>query len=813
MKKIFFASAFFIFLVSFKSYSQTETSVLTNAISKLKTLSTNHIIENAYLHFDKPYYAAGDTMYYKAYVTLGEHHELSKLSGMLHVDLISPDNKITRSEKLQVVNGVAWGDFALPRTLSKGNYTVRAYTQYMQNGGTETFFNKKIAIGSIKETPSAEEAAQINKADIQFFPEGGNLITGVESKVAFKAIGPNGLGANVKGVIVDNTNAEVTKFEASHLGMGTFYLAPRADKTYKAKVTYADGSQATVDLPKPEAKGIMLAVNDSADKFTVEIVTNKAYFRENLNKELNIVIYAGGTVNSVKTRLDNLILGLDVKKDQFPAGVAQVTLFSQTGEPLCERLVFLQNNDLNLAIKSDKATYPKDEKVHIDLNAKARLGDLTNGHFSVSVTDETMVPADENNERTILTDLLLTSQLKGYIEQPNYYFINPSSITRDNLDALMLTQGYRRFNWDKLLTNAYPAFTIQAENSFTLTGTAKLPTGQPLAKKSVILRSTSDEALGNNILSAETDEQGNFKFSNLAFKDTAHFVIQSEMSKGKTAQVTVDGDKPGPAVSAINWPGLPTDVNANMPAYLDNEKQKQAWYNNTIALRRIDVNGYKKAPYRSSNISGAGNADQVIKGDDIMEYSTLSEALNGKLHGGYVQGGVPYLESARTVVGGSIVNDRMLVIVDGVSSPVSSMGVNLEDFSPAGIETIEVLKGQNASVYGIQGAGGVLVITTKQTMLAPVLHTTGIGTLQFSRVGFYKAREFYSPKYENITSSADQPDLRSTIFWKPELVTDKDGNASVDFYNADTPGNYRVVVEGMDDKGNIGRQVYRYKVE
>jgi len=808
MKKILYTTVLLSCFISLKSYSQTDNSVLTNAISKLKTLSTDHIIENAYLHFDKPYYAAGDTMYYKAYITLGEHHELSKLSGMLHVDLISPDNKITRSEKLQAVNGVAWGDFVLPRALSKGNYTVRAYTQYMQNGGAETFFNKKIAIGSILETPATEQAAQTNKADIQFFPEGGNLITGVESKVAFKAIGPNGLGVNVKGVIVDNTNAEVTKFEASHLGMGTFFLAPTADKSYKAKVTYADGSQATVELPKPQAKGIMLAVIDSANKFTVEIVTNKAYFQENLNKDMNIVIYAGGMVNSVKTKLDSRILGLDVKKDQFPAGVAQVTLFSQTGEPLCERLVFLQNNDLNLTLKSDKATYPKDEKVHIDLNAKARLGDLTNGHFSVSVTDETMVPADENNERTILTDLLLTSQLKGYIEQPNYYFINPSSITRNHLDALLLTQGYRRFSWDKLLTNAYPAFTFPAENSFTLTGNAKLPTGQSLAKKSVILRSTSDAALGNNILSAETDEQGNFKFSNLAFKDTAHFVIQPETYKGKMAQVTIDSDKPGPAVTNISWPGLPSDVNANMTAYLDNEKQQQAWYNSTVALKNIDVKGTAKAAYRSSNISGAGNADQVIKSDDIRGYSTTSDALNGLLHGGYVAGGQAFLRVSKTVNAGVVSTEPMLLILDGTSS-----SVNLDDISPSSVETVEVLKNQNASIYGVRGASGVLVITTKRDMSVAIPHTTGIGTLQFSRAGFYKAREFYSPKYENYTPSPNQPDLRSTILWKPELAADKDGNASFDFYNADTPGTYRVVVEGMDDKGNIGRQVYRYKVE
>lgn len=816
MKKVFYAIALCACCLTLPAYCQTDNSVLTNIISKLKTLSTDHIAENVYLHFDKPYYAAGDTMYYKAYVTLGENHELSRLSGVLHVDLIDPSDKIHKSQMLQVVNGVAWGDFELPRSLPKGNYNVRAYTKYMENTGEESFFNKRIPIGSVTGGPAVadhEGTANVGKPDIQFFPESGNLVTGVESKVAFKAIGATGLGVNVKGIVVDNTNAEVARFASTHLGMGTFFLIPAAGKSYKAKLTYADGAQAVVDLPQAEAKGVMLAVMDTTDKFTVEIVTNSAYLKENLNKDLYLVIYSGGVVNSVKTKLDGHILGLTVKKDQFPSGVARVTLFSQTGEPLCERLVFVQNNDLDLVVKSDKGAYPKDEKVHIDLNAKTRPGNLANGHFSVSVTDENIVQVDENNERTILTDLLLTSELKGYIEQPNYYFINPSADTRSNLDALMLTQGYRRFSWNKLLTNAYPAFTVPAENSFTIAGLAKTATGEPLAKRAIILRSTSDAAFGNNILSTETDEQGNFKFAGLAFQGTPYFVIQSESSRGKPSRITIDAEKPGPAVNSYTWPGTGADVNAGMTAYLDNEQQRQAWYNNAIALKNVDVNSFRKDQYRSSNISGAGNADQVIKADEIRMYSTLSDALNGRLHGGYIQNGIPYLSTSRTVVGTQLSSDPMLVILDGVSYNISGMGTNIDDFSPSSIETIEVLKGHNAAVYGVQGAGGVLVITTKQSMMVPVPHNTGIGTLQFNRTGFYKAREFYSPKYDTYAPSATQPDLRSTIFWNPELATDKDGKASFDFYNADTPGTYRVVVEGMDDKGNIGRQVYRYKVE
>src|ERR1700743_2209607 len=259
MKKIIYVILFFTTCFTLKAHSQ-DNSVIKNAVAGLKTLSGDHIIEKAYLHFDKPYYAAGDTIYFKAYVMLGEHFDLSKASWVLHVDLIDPNNAIVNSIKLQLVNGIGWGDFALPFAFPKGNYRVRGYTRYMQNDPAY-FFDQIIPIGSVMNSSVASNNAnqvQSSKADLQFFPEGGELISAMVSKVAFKAIGTNGLGINVKGVVVDNTNTQITAFSSSHLGMGAFYIAPEEGKTYKAKETLADGVQGTFDLPTVASRGITL---------------------------------------------------------------------------------------------------------------------------------------------------------------------------------------------------------------------------------------------------------------------------------------------------------------------------------------------------------------------------------------------------------------------------------------------------------------------------------------------------------------------------------------------------------------------------
>jgi hypothetical protein len=223
-----------------------------DVVTRLQTLSSDRVIEKAYLHFDKSYYDPGDTIYFKAYVTAGERHELSKISGVLHVDLISKgDSVIMQSLILQLTNGQAWGDFALPAYIPKGNYRVRAYTQWMQNSGSKYFFDKNIPVTgrSISKMTGAVKTTD-KKIDVQFFPEGGSFVNAVPCKMAFKALGSDGLGVNIKGVIVDNLNKEVTKFASTHLGMGQFFITAEDGKSYKAKITYPDGSVNTIDLPK-----------------------------------------------------------------------------------------------------------------------------------------------------------------------------------------------------------------------------------------------------------------------------------------------------------------------------------------------------------------------------------------------------------------------------------------------------------------------------------------------------------------------------------------------------------------------------------
>ncbi|MFI5159744.1 MAG: TonB-dependent receptor plug domain-containing protein [Sphingobacteriales bacterium] len=919
MRKIYYLLAMF-FLINSAAFCQGTNTVLPNIIAKLKTLSTDHVIEKTYLHFDRPYYATGDTMYFKAYVTLGEHHDLSKLSGILHVDLVNPGNVIIRSIKLQLNNGIAWGDFALPDTLQAGSYRVRAFTRYMQNA-PEYFFNKTISIASPRGGAVMAAAQQKAKADMQFFPEGGDMISSLVSKVAFKAIGTNGMGLGAKGIIIDNTSAQVATFVSNKLGMGSFYLLPDEGKTYKAKVTFGDGTQSTIDLPAAAAKGIALQVKDTLGNVTVEIRCNKAYFQDNQNKDVNLVIYSGGLVSSVNTKLDNRRMGINIPKAQFSSGIMQITLFSQEGEPLSERLVFLQNPDvLNIAVTSDKASYKTRDRVAINVNTKSK-DVAASGFFSVAVVDESKVPFDDNNETTILSYLLLTSNLKGYVEQPNYYFANKTDQLHSELDNLMLTQGYRRFTWKQLMKGDNPPFAFTPEKTLTISGMEKNAAGTPVPNRDVMLMSVTN----GSMLGEKTDQTGKFVFDNVPpFYDGTPFMLQATGSTkdknsttitytkeqeppvtddnvsdntviaGKvysangtdvsnvgqnpgTADQTINGDDVSNATSLttalkahlngvnfvsgvpylkgvkypmlivvdgkirgsyINLDNIPASNVQNIELLKDKNAASYGASGNSGVLvintrhgsTGIDLNpqnsSYKyqsqsvvkaanasnnhldEVNYRSSNLGGAGHADQVIRGNDIKNSPTLSSALNGRARGINFLNGVPYLSDGTVVTMGGASPEPMLVMLDG-----SQASANIDDVNPNVVETIEILKGANASIYGNRGGSGVIVITTRQQLDPVEQSSSSLGSLRFTPQGYYKAREFYSPKYNASNTSGGHPDVRSTIYWNPNVITDTSGNASFEYYNADGKGSYSVIIEGIDTNGNIGRQVYRYKVE
>jgi hypothetical protein len=819
MKKIVILSAILLALGTTAARCQQVSDPTAGDIANLKTLLTDHIEEKAYLHFDRPYlcYVAGETMYFKAYVTIGEMHQPTALSGILHVDLIEPNNVLLKSIAVQLINGAGHGDFGLPDTLQKGSYRVRAYTEWMRNDKTPYFFDQFISVGSVNSVDKgAGRAARALKPDLQFFPEGGNLLVDVPSRVAFKALGADGMGINVTGVVVDNEDKEVAAINTYHLGMGIFRFIPEDGKTYTAKVTFGNGVQTSIPLPQAQSKGFVLSVNTTDPaKVSIGIRTNREYFKANQNQQLGLLVYYGGSVKRYSPKLESSNLGLDLPANTFPTGIVMVTLLSATGEPLNERLVFIQNNDLlNLSISAYKDAFKPRENVALNLSAKNKDGSPVSGSFSVSVIDESKILVDEYAESTLASYMLLTSAVKGYIEKPNYYFADVSGQTRTDLDILMLTQGYRRFSWSDLAhSQAAQANAFQPEKGINVSGMLKTKNGQPLTNCDLTLVPVA----GGAPQIQKTDDQGRFTFADVPFWGGSKFILKALSATGRKSILTLDKPAENPPVAIMQTKDVKYNANADILASLQNDQGQGAFTASAVSEKVLtrDQNTLPASnvlKYRSSNLGGPGHADQVILGDAIKNSASLSIGLNGLLRGVVFYQGQAYLSTGMELNNGGQSITSMLLIVDGVNA---GNGADIDVIQPNSVEAVEVLKGNNAAIYGVEGGAGVLVITTKTDLRGEKLTSTEMspGLFSIEPAGFYKAREFYIPKYDAANPAANLPDHRTTIYWQPDVITDTNGSASFNFFNSDSKGTYRVEVQGMDSNGNMGRQVFRYKVQ
>ncbi|RZK33561.1 MAG: carboxypeptidase regulatory-like domain-containing protein, partial [Pedobacter sp.] len=345
-----------------------------------------------------------------------------------------------------------------------------------------------------------------NDVDVQFLPEGGALIENLPQKIAVKSINASGRGEDIKGMITDETGAEITSFETSYLGMGNFVINAQPGKNYTAKVKFKDGSSKDLKLPIAQKSGYTIAVNslDTA-KVVVKIMASESLVNGN---ELKVVAQQGGNVYYVsKAKMDKQVLMASIPKKNLPIGVVQFTLFSSTNQPIAERLIFVKNTvdliDVNLNTEA-VSTIRKGKSIF--------SFDATNqnkpvfGSFSVAVSNATKVTPDEENESNILTSLLLTSDLTGYIEKPNYYFLNDDVNTTKALDNLMLTQGWSRFLWKNVAAGAGPALTYKAENSITISGTV-MKGGKPVPGGKVMLMASKGSFF---ILDTVTNADGRF---------------------------------------------------------------------------------------------------------------------------------------------------------------------------------------------------------------------------------------------------------------------------------------------------------------
>lgn len=759
-----------------------------NIIRKLEEFIKGQTQQKIYLHFDKVQYNADEIVWFKAYLLNASRHTPDSNTTNLYVELVNPSGYIVQNKLIRMTNGFGNGDFSFLDTVPEGNYKIRAFTNWMKNTDPDFYFESGFYISNpeFSRYITKEEIKQIKKErretnkllesyDIQFLPEGGRLLTGIENRVGFKAINELGQGIPVSGEIKDKKGNTVTTFQSNPLGLGSVRFIPQNDQEYLAYVKTPDNRIYKIKLPEPVTMGI----NISAEKLQtnrVKVKINTVFPDGQLppNTLYFLLVHSRGQVlQTQEFDIKNPVNELIFSTADFPTGIIHITLFNLFAQSVSERLMFVNNNDrLTASVETSSKVFTSREKVPFQIRVLDKKGNPVQGNFSLSVANYENIRMDQD----IFSSLYLNSDLKSRVENPGYYFKDPDPLKEQELDDLMLTQGWRRFSWSNVLSETRLPPKFENEKGITVTGKiTKEFFGIPLRD---ILVTMNIENEFNDIFTTRSGEKGKFRFENIDYQDTVSISIEAYRASGRR----------------------------NLVIYLDSKqdpRDKDMQYYTRQNLTRKGENAiYHEPPdpdaddpfaeqnnriYRLHEEPSASNV--IIIDETNQNYNTVGQILEGRVPGVMITGNKVNIRGISSMY----MNTDPLFLVDGM--PVDAeyaLNMSLYD-----VQRIEVLKGPETAIYGSRGGNGVIAIYTKRGKFMKK------GILEFKMLGYYTPREYYKPRYEYRQDDPFEDDRR-TILWEPFITTDENGEYSSYFYTSDIKGRYFLRMEGISNNGTPG---------
>lgn len=895
-------------------------------IAKIGDYNSAMPVEKLFLQFDKPYYATGDTVWFKGYL-VNETLKYSPLSSRLYVELLNDSNAVIKRFVYPVSYGLTWGCVPLdPVYVHDGSYTIRAYTTWMRNFSEDYFFKQTFYINNqgdktwlvnaqpsisgdnikleaklagvdgktdvnnltvkvlsnrkvltrnavqtgpdgvmnvnftvpaqthlknldllVQDKNDASRKAlipvRVNRpqdVDIQFMPESGLLVVGIPSHVGFKAVGEDGKGIAVTGTVYDNDHNEIAQLAAGKYGMGTFDIAPQAGKTYSAEFTLTDGSKKMVALPNPQQTGSVLSVHNLMDRDTITVSAYNTGAQSSAAKYFLVGISRGVVCYGASLSFINNHLSVRVPKALFPSGVAHFILLNPAQQPINERLTYIDHKDnLKIALKPDATTYNARDSVAVHISVKDETGKPVVGSLSIAVTDNNQVRPADVNAHNIAANLLLTSDLKGYVEDAPFY-LQHTEEAWSAMDALLLTQGWVGYDLSKIGQPVKPQF--EPEIKFTVRGTVTNILNKPIAGSRTVLLSKGDLNLEKDTL---TDKQGRFAFTNFPPIGKSTFAISAVNSKGKTVNNGITIDEKNQTVAASS--GVPTlepwnvNTDVTMLNYVRDsrlaQENKPMYDANGRLLRTVDIKD--RAVVRNSQNLNGGDADQTIT-EDVMVAAGKASLLDVLLSKVKNFRSSFHQAKDKTVTMEYFLRDkRVQFVFDGIFldrffEPLTGLPNEHYEFekqyldyiSAEDVLGIEVIYSRNGlynatltqtadDVLALNAAGprgmdyAFLEITTRSGQGPFLQRATGIYV--YKPLELAENKIFYRPRYP-VKGDITGNDVRSTIHWAPNIVTDKEGNATLSFYTADKSGSYTINCQGSDMDGKIGFQTTEIKV-
>jgi hypothetical protein len=790
-------------------------------------------VEKIYIHTDAENYFTGDTVWFKIYLTDSRSGQLIPRAENVYVNLIDGSGASVNQLVLLCANGQASGSFSVSDKIKPGNYLLQAYTNYLFNFSPDSYFYKQISISRISGT--ARSSAKIDRttnmvADVAFMPEGGVLLGNITNLVAFKAISKLGYGVNARGTVKDEKGLVVATFKTDYKGMGLLFLTPEPGKSYFATI---EGFPSFRYKFEPVTDGIKIQLVNHTTK---EVILNIASNSESLSDENFYIanMHRGEVLFYQAFKMDGSNKLFKFENSALKPGINRLVLLDKTLKPVSERLLFSRITNINnLVVQPDKEVFKTRKEILIQINDEKYADANYFSNLSVSVVHELVVP-ENGFSKNILSQYLIDSELNGYVESSADLFTDNELSSETKLRLVMLTNGFSNYFW-----NSAPEKTTQLkfkqEAGISLKGVAKnMLTGNVIENGEITLAIQKNNEVA--FVTQKTDSLGRFDLTGLLFNDTATIHVQAKTSAGKmNVEVFIEPVFKSAGASEFQTKQLGERTNelwklANLKYQIYNENRKFQPKVQTVRTTKANQN----------NIEADGHfrlyesADFVLQvGEFEQSYDNVLDYMVGKIPGVDINGNDIRIRGSSSF--GS--NATPLFLLDGVPM-VGMQSINLPPevtqtndsdddktiesneqliqtvraIPMSDVDKIEVLKSaHNTAVFGIKGANGVIAIYTRRGKMGDG-SSVGKGIIENKVTGYSKYREFYSPKYTPQNLKEKRPDLRTLLYWNPEVIT-KAGNAELKFFSSDQPGKYNIIVEGIGSDGRICLGLGEFRIE
>lgn len=810
-------------------------------MNQAQTFADNYPREKAYLHFDNTSYYVGDTIWFKAYVTLAEKQVFSSISRPLYVELVDQAGHVTDKQIIKLSQGEGSGQFVLPQSMLSGYYEVRAYTRWMLAFSDPQYFSRTLpiyqlshsdqlerSISTYELSPSMEKRPEETreKLSLRFFPEGGQLVEGVTSQVAFKAESKNEGNLQLSGTLYTREGQEITSFETLHDGMGAFEYTPSALPAI-AKVNF-QGKKYEFTLPKALPNGYVLKVDNNAGAISVTVSCNAATPQDTLA----VFISHQGRPHAYQLIhcQANEPQQFTVLSRKLPAGVLQISLLNRAGNTLCDRFVFASPRaPLQISPKGLKEIYAPYAPIRCELQLNNAIGEPMPGKLSVSIRDAVRSDYMEY-DNNIFTDLLLTSDLKGYIHQPGYYFTESSLRKQKELDILLMVHGWRKYDMTQQI-GISPFTPLQLpESQLVLYGQVKSTILKNKLKDialSVMVKRDAEIITGQTV----TDENGHFSIPLEDFEGSMEAVIQTRKvgkERNKDASILIDRHF-SPATRAYGYKELHPEW-GNIAHWQQEAEKFDSLYMDSI--RRVDglylldeVEIKSKRRRQSTNMATKINEQSIDAYYDIRQavdqlrdngkvvttIPEVMEKLNPLFYWDrkdnsctYRQKPICYIMDNK-ILSSTEVN-MMLTEIDGLASIIISKGTGGVDDEI--IQNTKMSNSNDVDVSELDKYSIFYLIPLPRHDVLNKHETAALGSRQTVMQGYTPALEYYSPAYPDKELYMDKADKRRTLYWNPSVQTDENGKAVIECYNNQYSTPLIIQAETLSNDGKLGSVTY-----